>query len=797
MDPGLLWTAVGSAAGIIAAGLAVWQIRLQIQARRRTEQEREDARATASTGHGLPVTIPLGALPPEIRGREALLEELRRALARRPGQVGRVWVLAGMGGLGKSTMALALAETALSRKWRVWWVTATDRSVLAGGILEILHQLGAPPSVISPIREGTPVAAERAWEFLNAVQPIGRWLLVFDNVDDASVLAAQDALSPANYVGWLRPSPSGIVLVTTRSKDRNLWGPRVNFRELAPLDDEAAGRVLADLAPGAADPTGEEAMRLGRRLGGLPLALHLAGSYLASPFARWDSFAGYREGLDSSDLPAMLEDLDQEAHDERAMISRTWELSLDELADRGRPQARQLLSLLACYAPATSISTDLLQSELVDDFLSESTGDALGASANASKGGSQRLRYGLRSLAEVGLIELSGNAQAITLHPVVADVTRARLLNGSRTDLLQTGRTAMQLLQAAWRQDPNLARADQLVRHLTALLDWLAPHLDDNLVIAILETVDEMSRVLVDSGNLATAEKLARSTVTASSFLGLHHAALAARASLAEAIGLQGHNRQAEELYRLLLADQEQILGSGHPDYLTTSDQLGRMILYQGRYADAERIWRQVLSGRRQNGGDDHSDTLRTRQNLARAIGAQRRYAEAEQLFRQVLASRQRILGDRHPETLDTLSSLAAVTGRQQRYDEAESLCREALTGTQQIFGMTHPSALEIQHDLGWIVGRQGRYEEAEQIFREVLRGRQHLFGPDHPATLNTRHRLAQTIASRGHLAEAEEMLRQLLADRRRILEENHPDIEITDRDLAEVISKNNQSPSR
>ena len=120
-------------------------------------------------------------------------------------------------------------------------------------------------------------------------------------------------------------------------------------------------------------------------------------------------------------------------------------------------------------------------------------------------------------------------------------------------------------------------------------------------------------------------------------------------------------------------ADQEEILGTGHPDYLTTSDQLGQMILYQGRYADAERIWRQVLSSRRQNGDDDHPDNLRTRHNLARAVGAQRRYAEAERLLRQVLVSRQRILGDRHPEILETLGSLAAVTARQQRYDGARA----------------------------------------------------------------------------------------------------------------------------
>ena len=84
--------------------------------------------AEVHTGHGLheradgpvalSVTVPLGRLPVEVRGRDSLLAELRasvttRRLLRRH-QAGVVWVLAGMGGLGKSTAALATAEVAVA-----------------------------------------------------------------------------------------------------------------------------------------------------------------------------------------------------------------------------------------------------------------------------------------------------------------------------------------------------------------------------------------------------------------------------------------------------------------------------------------------------------------------------------------------------------------------------------------------------------------------------------------------------------------------------------------------------------
>jgi hypothetical protein len=63
----------------------------------------------------LPVTVPLGRLPVEVRGRDVLLAELRRALTRKPRRRVGTWVLAGMGGLGKSTVALAVAEAARAR----------------------------------------------------------------------------------------------------------------------------------------------------------------------------------------------------------------------------------------------------------------------------------------------------------------------------------------------------------------------------------------------------------------------------------------------------------------------------------------------------------------------------------------------------------------------------------------------------------------------------------------------------------------------------------------------------------
>jgi tetratricopeptide (TPR) repeat protein len=784
MSAGLLWTIVGSVAAILAVGVAIWQLRLQIQDRRDRERIQTATESSLSPAYmvgGLPVSVPLGRLPTEVRGRDALLDELHRPLAHRLGRP-RVWVLAGMGGLGKSTVALSVAKTARARGWQVWWVTATDSTSLLGGMLEILGLLGAPESVTRPVREASPTAPERAWEFLNGSHSAGRrWLLVFDNADNPAVLAAPGQASPADGTGWLRSDPAGMVLVTTRNKDLRTWGSHVVFRELSALDETTAAQVLTDLAPGINDPAGHEARELGHRLGGLPLALHLAGSYLASPFARWRSFISYAQALDGAGFPSALADLDDPGSQTRAAIQQTWELSLDGVATDGRPQARPLLFTLSCYAPDTPIPAALLRPDLLLDVLSPSPRHSDGGVENEPH---RLLRDGLHALSTVGLIDTATSDQTgdrvIAVHRVVADVNRARLLTTARSELYVAGKAAVNLLLAACKELDDRRPTDwpswrRLVPHATALLGWLAAQLDaaelTDLVSVSAGTVDALCR----SGNPAAAAKLARSSATAAGRLGDDHpASLLARHTVATVVAQQGRNNEAERLFRQVLADRQRVLGGDHPQTLDTCQGLARVIGLRDKPAEAEQLLSSTLAHRRQLLGEDHRDTLVARHSLAWAVGMQGRNGEAEQLFRQVLTDRQRILGDDHRDTLATCHRLGWVIARQGRYGEAEQLFRQVLTDRRQVLGDDHPDTLASLQRLAWVLAGEHRDGEAEQLYRQVLVGQQRVLGNEHPAILSTRHKLASVIAEQGRWSEAEQLLRQVLADQQRVLGDGH-----------------------
>ncbi|SDE39598.1 AAA domain-containing protein, partial [Streptomyces sp. LaPpAH-199] len=226
-----------------------------------------------------------------VRGREAELERIGN-LVRGPG--GGMVVVCGAGGLGKTTLAAEAAARARSQEKKVVWIRWRDDTAQLG--LEFgkaARILGLPESRLEEARTGRVSLVDAVWKHLKDVED---WLIVVDNVDTPSrVGPGSEPL--AAYRGWLRPHGSGLLLVTSRDTTRQTWGPDADLIHLQPLADEAGGTVLLDAAPHAG--TENEAEALAARLGGLPLALNAAGTYLSVPTSRHRTFTAYQEALES------------------------------------------------------------------------------------------------------------------------------------------------------------------------------------------------------------------------------------------------------------------------------------------------------------------------------------------------------------------------------------------------------------------------------------------------------------------------------------------------------------------
>ena len=613
-------------------------------------------------------------------------------------------VLAGLGGTGKSTIALALAEAAAARGIPAWWVPAVDAETVTARLLELAEDLGAAPGEAAQARAGQRNPADLLWRHLGRRT---RWLLILDNVDDPAVLTVGDA-DAASGAGWLRPVYSsgagqhldggpapGLIVVTSRNGDARAWGRHAELHRVGWLDRADGGRVLTDLARHAG--TAQEAEALSERLGGLPLALHHAGSQLASDFAAERTFAGYTRTLDAQFARLMggrpgaagAKDgrravLPAGDAADRAVITTTWEVSLDALAAGGRPQARRLLRVLCCLAPAVLIPVALLDLPVL---------------SRVCDSDEERAADGLRALASVGLITntrgADGELAGVTVHPLVSETSRLRLGTEGPAGV---GGAAVALLAAAADSLDATKPGDwptwvRLVPHLYAVYPGLAAELADEDLAALTRVTNRACRAFEWGGSYAADLELAQYALSCLDRLGAdHEAPLGLRYRIASALYYLGRYEQAEHNFRQVLEAETRVLGPDHSSTLATRYEIARITADQGRYEQAERDYRELLETRARVAGPDHPATLAARHGIAYVIGKQGRHRQAEQDYRQVLEARIRVLGPDHPDTLGARHSVAAMLHAQGKTEEARREFRSVLEAKTRVLGADHPS---------------------------------------------------------------------------------------------------------
>nr|WP_307721034.1 NB-ARC domain-containing protein [Streptomyces rishiriensis] len=453
--------------------------------------------------HGGPDSVrrpAVGRSPVALRDRSEVMERLRASVEADRG--GQVYVLYGMGGSGKTAVACALFHEVTGEQGRVGlWVNASDRASLRAGMLAVAADRGAGDGELLAARNGLRPAADLVWTCLDrSAEP---WLLVLDNTDEPEILRDGD---------WLRTSPRGTVLVTTRRAAARWW-PGAELQYIGVLPREDAALVLRDLAPHSG--TTEQAARVADRLGRLPLALTLAGGFLSHQVIDPWTMDAYGDQLDGDQRVQLIDrgaDALSEA-DPRHLVGLTWQLTLDAFEARGLPEAAALLRLLARFA-AEPLPLALLNHEDIGGVLPRA-----------------RTETALRALLDQSLSELVDVAgmRCVQSHGVLLDSVSAAT-PAELTPALDAA--AVRLLDAAVPGAPDAGppepRLRLLVPHALALLRHVG---EPSAAADALAVATRLSVALHRTGDYPSAWETSRTAADlAQRLLGAHdRTALAAR----------------------------------------------------------------------------------------------------------------------------------------------------------------------------------------------------------------------------------------------------------------------------
>ena len=598
--------------------------------------------------------VRLAPRPVFLAGREDLLRDLDDRLTAEGSQP-RLVVLCGLGGAGKTSVAVEYAYRHVAGLSVAWQFPAEEPAALAAGFSDLAAVLGA-----GDLLSGAgPVAAVHG---ALAAHP-GQWLLLFDNVT-----------SPADVAAVLPPAGRGRVLVTTQDAG---W-PGAHVLDVPVLDPDTAAGFLASRTGQAGQETA--ARELAVALGGLPLALEQAAAYMRSTGL---AMAGYL-GLFRDRSADLLARGDPAGYDKR--VTTTWSLAFSQV-EQDAPRAAGLLRLLACCAPeavplglllqpcpnlAGSLSPEVLPLlvPLLEDPLAVS--DAVAALR----------RYSLISAPQDSAVSVHRLVQAVTLAQLTTEAAEA--WREAATALIEAALPEREELPETW---PAYAA---LLPHAQAALP------------AYSDGMGQIASYLGQIGSYAAARDLYGQVLEAQEqVLGAEDLrTLNTRDYLARWTGEAGDPAVARDLLAELLPIDERVRGAEDPDTLTTRASLARWTGEAGDPAVARDLLAELLPVRERVRGAQHPHTVTTRVNLARWTGEAGDPAAARDLYAELLPVRERVLGAQHPDTLTTRLNLAYWTGEAGDPAAARDLLAELLPVYERVLGAQHPHTLTARANL-------------------------------------------------------------------------------------------------
>ncbi|MFI1592098.1 FxSxx-COOH system tetratricopeptide repeat protein [Streptomyces halstedii] len=691
-------------------------------------------------GPRFPGTVPrIWNAPPRnpgFTGRSLVLERMRDQLGGGMAVVlPQPQTLYGLGGVGKTQVALEYVHRFMADYDLVWWISSEQTDDVIAGLAELAVRLGAQGG------DDMAAASKEAVDLLRRGVPSDRWLLVFDNADD-----------PERLRRYFPQGGSGHILVTSRNQ---AWSQHGDALPVDVFLREESVEHLQRRAPGLSE---RDAAQVATAVGDLPLAVEQAAAWIAETATPIDT---YLEQL-ARQAPEVLA-LNQPAGYPQP-VAATWNISIERLEERS-PAAVRLLQLCAFFAPEP-ISANLLYSKEMIEALKP---------YDASLQEKLVLGRVIREIGRFALAKVDQVSNSIQVHRLVQAVIRAQL---SEEEQAEARHVVHRILAGARPDDTEPIDNPDTWPRFAAIWPHLGPSDARNC------RDHETRRLLIDRvrylwkrGDIRTAATLGDELrETWLEMLGerdIQYLYLCFH--LSNILRTRGRYVEAKELDEFTLRTQREVLGPEHPHTYMTTSSLAIDLGLLGDYGRAIELATEAHDGFNQIFHERHARTLAAANNLALNLRSVGQYARAREIDQDCYDLRSEVLGQEHPHSLSSALNLARDLREVGRYEDSVGLLSRTYESLKATLGRTYPTTLSAAKSLAVSLRRAGQLEDARRLTVATRARYRAKYTAANPESLACDLNMAADLFAAGEAAEARTTAQEVVDQYMKVPGERHP----------------------
>ncbi|MBP2051739.1 hypothetical protein J2Z21_004716 [Streptomyces griseochromogenes] len=675
-----------------------------------------------------------GNLPPRnqnFTGRNELLDLLEHRL-----REGTTTVLPeaihGMGGVGKTQLAIEYAYRHQADYDIVWWIPSERPGQIGQSLVELAKRLGlvttseaniAGPAVREALREG---------------RPYSRWLLIFDNAD-----------SPEQVRPYFPTGGTGTILVTSRNRR---WGLVGGSLEVDVFTREESMELLRGSGPELAEG---EAEALAEALGDLPLALVQAAAWRAET------------GMPASEYLRLFESKQNELletappPDYQLPVAAAWNVSLDHLETRS-PGALRLLQLCSYFAP------DPISRQILSGPGYNTTFPELDSALNDP----MKLARAIREINRYSLARIDHRTNSIEMHRLVQHVLINRMSPEEQNRMREGAHALMASADPRTPTNPeSWPRYAELYSHviasgaITSEQPW------------VRQLVMNIARYLYYWGDHEVCLDFSETAWNAwVDVFGEEDVKTLLMGNWLVFVYLMvGRYSDASTLVERIRVAFERVSSPDSEETLDTIQMEAAVRRVQGRFLDGAELDRVVYERAKRAFGEDDPASLNMAHNLGVTLRLTGAFREALELDSKTWHLKQRLFGRDDQRSLITENSIAIDVRESGDYVGALGLQEAALDAFQDIFGNDNPATISTERELGIACRKAGLHPRALELAIKAHEAFTRRYGDTHPQSLATALPLAVALRQNGDLEAARARGAQACTGYRKVFHAQHP----------------------